>query len=172
MKDPICYKTLEPSFSLLIGNIYVLATYIDVPLKFPTMFAYVRYIEDNVCRIISTDKIAKFDVSNIKWDKKYSVEWEEDGEYYPAQITVVKVDQSLEGGQCKEADSAAASDGLEKSEIYDALLRIGDALCSNKRVMPCSNKESHVLLQQENDVDIGGSTKCCCLHRCLNGRVE
>ncbi|KAJ8935857.1 hypothetical protein NQ314_012612 [Rhamnusium bicolor] len=92
------------------------------------MFAYVRYIEDNVCRIISTDKIAKFDVSNIKWDKKYSVEWEEDGEYYPTQITVDKVDQSLEGGQCIEADSAAASDGLEKSETYDALgdIEVGD----------------------------------------------
>ncbi|KAJ8926296.1 hypothetical protein NQ314_021355 [Rhamnusium bicolor] len=71
----------------------------------------------------------------------------------------MNLDQSLEGSQCIEADSAADSDGLEKSETY-ALLRIGDALCSNETVMPCSNKESNVLLQQENDVDVGGSTKC------------
>ncbi|KAJ8942431.1 hypothetical protein NQ314_010073 [Rhamnusium bicolor] len=46
----------------------------------------------------------------------------------PTKLKAIYVDQSLEGGQCIEADSAAASDGLEKSETYDALLRIGDAL--------------------------------------------
>lgn len=54
------------------------------------MFAYVRFIDDNVCSIVPTEKIKKFNKNDKrKFDLKYYVQYE-DGEYYKANIIYLK----------------------------------------------------------------------------------
>ncbi|XP_011706258.1 PREDICTED: uncharacterized protein LOC105461460, partial [Wasmannia auropunctata] len=54
------------------------------------MFAYVRFIDDDVCSIVSTEKIKKFDVNDSrKFELKYYVQYE-DGEYYKANVIYLK----------------------------------------------------------------------------------
>lgn len=58
-----------------------------------SMFAYVRYIDDNIRQIVPLDYIKGFspqDVNDFEIRKKYDVLWkkspEDQGQYYKAQI--------------------------------------------------------------------------------------
>lgn len=53
------------------------------------MWVYVKFLEDDVCEIVESSKIKRFDETDIKFSQKYSVEWK-DGDYYKAQIIYAK----------------------------------------------------------------------------------
>lgn len=57
------------------------------------MFAYVRYVDDNIRQIVPLDHIKGFcpkDVKDFETKKKYNILWkksaEDQGQYYKAQI--------------------------------------------------------------------------------------
>ncbi|CAM4672418.1 unnamed protein product [Leuciscus chuanchicus] len=70
------------------------------------MFAYVRYIDDNIRQIVPLDNIKGFcpkDVKDFETKKKYSILWkkspEDQGQYYKAQI--LKLAESEEELKCE-----------------------------------------------------------------------
>ncbi|KAG5886810.1 hypothetical protein JTB14_031452 [Gonioctena quinquepunctata] len=54
------------------------------------MYAYVKFIEDNICEYVDTSKIKHFDPDDIHlYEKKFRIQWT-DGEFYPGAIIYVR----------------------------------------------------------------------------------